>query len=141
MPFSLWRAHFVATGDEKAFWPTIIGGTAFGYSIWLDETFIGSFAGDATLDRYNQSYTFPKQLVRGEKHVITILQDHTGLEGDWWAAGDSFKTPRGILNYTFPGSPKTIIDTWKLTGNLGGEDVSLRGSVVAPRTDWIQLVR
>jgi hypothetical protein len=81
--------------------------------------------GDAISDRHNASFALPKTLNKGEKHVITILQDHMGLETDWWAAQDWFKIPRGILNYTFPGSPETVVDTWKLTGNLGGEDVSL----------------
>ncbi|KAG6825879.1 hypothetical protein H0H93_016988, partial [Arthromyces matolae] len=45
-----------------------------------------------------------------------------GLEEDWWAAGDDFKTPRGILNYRFVGTNVPAVSVWKVTGNLGGED-------------------
>jgi hypothetical protein len=121
----LWRAHFTATGSETGFWAHAVGGSAFGFSIWLDDAFVGSWEGDALTSEYNATYQFPKTLKKGEKHVITILQDHMGLETDWWAAQDWFKTPRGIVNYTFVGSPDTVVDTWKLTGNLGGEDVSI----------------
>ena len=46
-----------------------------------------------------------------------------GYEGDWWAASDSFKTPRGIMNYSFVGSRVPTVSVWKVTGNLGGENV------------------
>jgi hypothetical protein len=119
----LWRSHFTATGAESAFNVTVIGGSAFGYSVWLDGTFLGSFVGDAVSAQADKSFGF-KRLEKGRKYVVTILQDHMGLEEDWAAAGDQFKTPRGILAYSFPGSNGTRISAWKVTGNLGGEDVS-----------------
>jgi hypothetical protein len=119
----LWRAHFTATGAETGFAPTVIGGAAFGFSVWLDGTFIGSWVGDALHDRYNASFAFPSTLTKGGQHVITILQDHMGLEEDYVNTSDMFKTPRGLLEYAFVGSPQTTVTTWKVTGNLGGEDV------------------
>lgn len=41
----LWRAHFNATGAEKGFDVHVQGGSAFGFSVWLDGTFLGSWAG------------------------------------------------------------------------------------------------
>jgi hypothetical protein len=119
-----WRGHFASTGSETSFNVTVAGGAAFGYSVWLDSTFLGSWYGDSPTSSRNQAFQFAK-LSKGSKHVITILQDHMGLEEDFVAASDSFKAPRGVVAYSFPGSASTKIDTWKVTGNLGGEDVSL----------------
>jgi hypothetical protein len=119
----LWRAHFSATGPETGFNVNIQGGSAFGYSLWLDSTFIGSWVGDAVHSSYAGTFKFPKALVKGSNHVITILQDHMGYEEDWTAATDDFKIPRGILSYSFVGSTTTTVSQWKVTGNLGGESV------------------
>jgi hypothetical protein len=119
------------------------GGVAFGYSVWLDQTFLGSWVGDAVNANYEDTFNFTGTggLVSGSQHVITILQDHMGYEEDWWAGSDNFKTPRGILSYFFVGSSGTEISVWKLAGNLGGEDVSPLFSVVligevTPRVVW-----
>ncbi|KAF8204850.1 glycoside hydrolase family 35 protein [Pholiota molesta] len=117
----LWRAHFNATGTETAFTVHLIGGSAFGYSVWLDSAFIGSWEGDAVHSDYEGTFTLPKALAKGSNHTITILQDHQGYEEDWTAASEDFKTPRGILSYSFVGSPSTTVALWKVTGNLGGE--------------------
>lgn len=44
-----------------------------------------------------------------------------GYDQDWIAASDSFKAPRGLTEYWFHGGAPTEI-TWKVQGNLGGED-------------------
>ena len=120
----LWRAHFNATGPETGFKVNVQGGSAFGYSVWLDSTFIGSWVGDAVHGSYEGTFNFPKALTKGSSHIITILQDHMGYEEDWTAASDAFKSPRGIWSYSFVGSASTTVSVWKLTGNLGGESVS-----------------
>ncbi|KAF5322689.1 hypothetical protein D9619_001054 [Psilocybe cf. subviscida] len=117
----LWRAHFSATGTETGFKVNIQGGSAFGYSVWLDSTFIGSWVGDAVHGSYQSTFNFPATLTKGSSHIITILQDHMGYEEDWTAATDSFKAPRGIMSYSFVGSSSTTVSMWKVTGNLGGE--------------------
>lgn len=120
----LWRAHFSASGSETGFALDIQGGTAFAYSIWLDSTYLGSWVGDSLTSEHQGTFNFPAFLKAGSAHVLTILQDHMGYDGDWWAASDSFKQPRGIRSYSFLGKgvlPQ--VSTWKLTGNLGGESV------------------
>ncbi|PPQ68771.1 hypothetical protein CVT24_007713 [Panaeolus cyanescens] len=117
----LWRAHFSATGTETGFKVNVLGGAAFGYSVWLDSTFIGSWVGDAVHNQYEGTFKFPSSLANGSKHVITILQDHMGYEEDWTTGNDDFKAPRGINRYSFVGSTSTVVSTWKVTGNLGGE--------------------
>lgn len=118
-----WRAHFNATGAETGFTLDVWGGSAFGYSLWLDSTFIGSWVGDAIHSTYESTFKFPTLLKAGSEHVLTVLQDHMGNEEDWWAAGDDFKNPRGIVSYSFTGSKVPTVSVWKVTGNLGGESV------------------
>lgn len=122
----LWRAHFTSTGSETGFTLNVQGGDAFGYSVWLDQTFLGSWVGDAVHANYEGTLTFPdtEGLVSGRQHVITILQDHMGYEEDWTAASNDFQAPRGLLSYSFVGGSGTEVSIWKVAGNLGGEDVS-----------------
>jgi hypothetical protein len=44
-----------------------------------------------------------------------------GFEENGSAGTSDMKTPRGILDYSLSGHDKSDI-SWKLTGNLGGED-------------------
>ncbi|KAH0828009.1 glycoside hydrolase family 35 protein [Lanmaoa asiatica] len=119
----LWRGHFTSTGSETGFRANVQGGNAFGYSVWLNQTFLGSWVGDAIHANYEGTFnlTGTGGLVNGSQCVITILQDHMGYEEDWVAASDDFKTPRGILNYSFVGGSGTEISVWKVAGNFGGE--------------------
>ena len=136
----LWRAHFTASGGETAFSANVTGGTAFGFSAWLDSNFIGSWEGDSLNWIYEKELKFPAALAKGSKHVITILQvrdpvrfvsalsylasqDHMGYDQNWWAASEQFKAPRGILEYGFVGNAATTVTSWKVAGNLGGESV------------------
>ncbi|KAF7330740.1 Beta-galactosidase [Mycena venus] len=139
----LWRAHFNATGAETGFAAQLQGGSAFGFSVWLDATFLGSWAGDAVTSAFNGTFSFPTVLPKGSTHVLTILQDHMGNEENWWAAGDDFKTPRGILSYSFLGNATTTVSVWKVAGNLGGESYAdhsrgafNEGGLFAERQGW-----
>ncbi|KAF8165127.1 glycoside hydrolase family 35 protein [Crassisporium funariophilum] len=139
----LWRAHFNATSTETAFKVRVMGGAAFGYSVWLDSTFIGSWEGDAVHGDFEGTFNFPAKLTAGSSHVLTILQDHMGYEEDWTAASDAFKSPRGIASYSFIGSPTTTVGVWKVSGNLGGETYADRtrgalneGGLFGERQGW-----
>jgi len=44
-----------------------------------------------------------------------------GLDENYAVGEDEMKNPRGVLDYSLSGHNKSDI-TWKLTGNLGGED-------------------
>ncbi|KAF8211508.1 glycoside hydrolase family 35 protein [Mycena galopus ATCC 62051] len=139
----LWRAHFSATGLEQGFVAELQGGTAFGFSVWLDSTFLGSWAGDALTATFNATFPFVAALGKGSTHVLTILQDHMGNEENWWAAANDFQTPRGILSYSFLGSVTTTVSEWKVAGNLGGESYAdnsrgalNEGGLFAERQGW-----
>jgi hypothetical protein len=99
------------------------GGVAFGHSVWIDETYIGSWIGNSTARSYNQTLDFPPSLsLHADKtYIITVVIDHMGMETNWSPGLDFMKTPRGIIDYSLSGHPQRDI-SWKLTGNLGGED-------------------
>ncbi|KAF5370168.1 hypothetical protein D9758_001409 [Tetrapyrgos nigripes] len=138
----LWRGHFNATGSETGVKLDVWGGTAFGYSVWLDSTFLGSWEGDAAHATFEGSFNFPTTLKKGA-YVLTVLQDHMGIETNWWSADDFFKTPRGIQSFEFLGSNETQVTVWKVTGNLGGENYVDKtrgplneGGLFAERQGW-----
>jgi hypothetical protein len=123
----LYRGHFVARGCEKELFVRTQGGQAFAHSVWLNSTLLGSFTGNPSFEDVNATYSLPA-LRSGSSYVITILIDHMGLNENFRVGDPSAKNPRGILDYNLPGRSKSDI-TWKLTGNLGGEDYrdSIRG--------------
>ncbi|KAI1104565.1 glycoside hydrolase family 35 protein [Jackrogersella minutella] len=118
----LFRGHFTAKGTEKSFEIKTQGGTAYGHSVWLNNTFLGSWIGSASNANYDATYELPG-LAQGESYVMTVVIDHMGLDGNYVPGIDTGKAPRGILNYRLASSIiNTTPITWKLTGNLGGED-------------------
>ncbi|KAJ5096819.1 hypothetical protein N7456_007540 [Penicillium angulare] len=120
--YLLYRGSFTSTGKESSFFVHFQGGTAFGGSVWVNETYVGSWAGNSISEDYNATYTLPT-LKSGKNYVLTVVIDNMGLDEDWTVGSEEMKDPRGILNYTLSGRDADAI-TWKLTGNLGGEDYS-----------------
>lgn len=116
----VYRGHFTATGSESTFYVTTQGGSAFAHSIWLNSTFIASFYGADKYNNWNDTYTLPN-LTAGKNYVITILIDNMGLNENGQGGSSEMKSPRGVLDYSLSGRDKSDI-SWKLTGNLHGED-------------------
>jgi hypothetical protein len=115
-----YRGHFTASSSgAPALKLETQGGYAFGHSIWLNSTFIGSWVGIDADQNYNASYALPVQ--SGESYVITILIDNMGLAENFSPGADTMKAPRGILTYSLAGYAQDDI-SWKIQGNLGGED-------------------
>ncbi|KAI4124293.1 MAG: hypothetical protein LQ338_004868 [Usnochroma carphineum] len=116
----LFRGHFNATGRETELYIRTQGGAAYGVSVFLNSTFLGSWVGNGTGFEYNQSLALPI-LRDGQTTVITVFQDNMGLDENGKVGTDQMKNPRGILNYTLSGRDQSAVE-WKITGNLGGED-------------------
>ncbi|KAK1779963.1 glycoside hydrolase superfamily [Copromyces sp. CBS 386.78] len=121
----LFRGHFTATGAETKLYISTIGGKAFGSSVWLNSSFVGSWPGSGAASVHNDTYSLPSPLVAGKNYVFTVLVDNMGLNEDWTVGDDTMKLPRGILDYALFTSTNTSVPksdiTWTLTGNLGGE--------------------
>lgn len=115
-----YRGHFTASTSSP---PTLRletqGGYAFGHSIWLNATFIGSWVGIDADQNYNASYALPVEA--GQSYILTIIIDNMGLAENFSPGADTMKAPRGILTYSLSGYDQDAI-TWKIQGNLGGED-------------------
>ncbi|KIW38411.1 uncharacterized protein PV06_09377 [Exophiala oligosperma] len=138
----LYRGHFVSQGNESTLYVNTRGGTAYGHSIWLNQTFIGSWAGVSTQNNTNVTYDLPPNLQSGKAYVFTVLIDHMGYDESGTVGSDEMKTPRGVFDYALAGRDKADVG-WKLTGNLGGEDYRDRvrgplneGGMYAERQGW-----
>ncbi|KAK7561742.1 putative beta-galactosidase [Phyllosticta paracitricarpa] len=117
----VYRGHFTATGDESTLFITAQGGSASGFTVWVNSTFVGSWVGADYANNGNVTFNLPS-LTSGGNYVITVVLDTTGLDENWTVGEEEMKTPRGVLSYTLSGHSSQSDVTWKLTGNLGGED-------------------
>ncbi|CAK7215511.1 hypothetical protein SBRCBS47491_002506 [Sporothrix bragantina] len=116
----LYRGHFTANGQESTLYLSISGGWGFGYAVYLNSTFLGSWLGNDADPTNNQTFRLPSlPLKSGVPYVITVLQDHMGQDEEG-PGTDAVKFPMGVLNYSLAGHEATDV-AWKLTGNLGGE--------------------
>lgn len=117
------------------------GGSAYGMSAWLNGAHIGSWPGNDKSQDHNSSFPLPS-LAAGTKAVLTVAIDHMGLNQNWVIGTETMKFPRGILDFEVLGRDKKEV-TWKLTGNLGGEEYVDKwrgplneGGVYAERQGW-----
>ncbi|PTB61654.1 glycoside hydrolase family 35 protein [Trichoderma citrinoviride] len=118
----LFRGRFTAHTAQQQLFLSTQGGSAFASSVWLNDRFVGSFTGFDAASAANSSYTL-NGLVRGRRYVLTVVVDSNGLDENWTTGDDSMKNPRGILDYALVSSSGSNVSiSWKLTGNLGGED-------------------
>jgi len=118
----IYRGHFTAEGTSGNFRIKTQGGTGFASSIWLNGTFLGSWAGSAGEESKKLSYPL-RDLVNGKSYILTVLVDNMGYDHNAFVGWDTGKAPRGIMDYSlqFGFFSKAPI-TWKITGNIGGED-------------------
>jgi hypothetical protein len=97
-------------------------GSAFAFSAWVNETFIGSWHATGEANIANLTLEVPR-LTRGDNYVLTVLADHMGHNGNWMVGYNEMKTPRGIIGYDFPGHTKHSTNStrapdgikWKIT--------------------------
>lgn len=118
----IYRGHFVANGNESSLYLSLSGGNAFGHSVWLNSTYLGSWSGDPNMAIRNQTFTLKPALQVNDNYVITILIDHMGLTQNTYVGAEGIKEPRGVLDYSLSGHDSQSDITWKLTGNAGGEN-------------------
>lgn len=121
----LYRGRFKATGKESHLWVWTSGGSAYASSVWLNNRFLGSQKGWSSISAANSTYTV-SNLAVGSDNIVTVVVDTMGLDQNWVAGEDGMKTRRGIFSYGLSnsqdGPATTEFTSWKVTGNLGGED-------------------
>lgn len=92
----LWRGRF--DGMVAGVYLTLYGGTAFGYSVWLNGDFIGSFLGTSSTESASVSLSFTNATVHATSNVLLVIQDNTGHDETGGATN-----PRGIYDATLLG--------------------------------------
>lgn len=116
-----YRGRFTALGNDTTLSITTQGGDAYGHSIWLGSEFQSSFTGSPS-NSYGTSSANLAGLKAGQEYIVTVVVDNMGLDENYDIGSNEAKNPRGIVNWNLDGRPQSDV-TWKMTGNLGGEDV------------------
>ncbi|CAL5867040.1 uncharacterized protein PFLUO_LOCUS1252 [Penicillium psychrofluorescens] len=111
----LWRGYF--TGGATGVSLNVQGGSAFGWSAWLNGQLIGSYFGTAAAEQGNLTLSFANAtLQHKEPNVLLVVHDDTGHDETTGALN-----PRGILDAKLLGSPDPKFTHWKIAGTAGGE--------------------
>ncbi|EPQ30803.1 uncharacterized protein PFL1_01704 [Pseudozyma flocculosa PF-1] len=151
---------------EVGFEIEVEGGKSFAFSVYFNSVWLGSAEGDREHAAATGRFVLPRRaLKRDGANVITVVQDHMGLEMEYGALPIGFddddereeleavKLPRGILSYSFfdaaadaprsSGNISTPKVEWKVAGNLDGEAGPDRvrttfneGGLYAERQGW-----
>lgn len=129
----IFRGRF--TGAASAVNLTVQGGTAFGFSAWLNGGYVGSFPGTTTAAR--GSLVLPLNATDSE-NVLTVVMDHSGHDQRAEAI-----LPRGILGASLVSETNTSFSSWKVAGNAGGQanidpvrGTIAEGGLHAERVGW-----
>ncbi|KAK4150853.1 glycoside hydrolase superfamily [Chaetomidium leptoderma] len=95
----LWRGHFSADKAPTGVFLHVQGGTAHGWSAYLNGAFLGSWLGRSDVAAANLTFSFGEGMVtEGEENVLLVVHDDTGHDQQAGAV-----RPRGILNATLLG--------------------------------------
>lgn len=116
----IYRGRFVASGDESYFNLTTSGGYAYSRSVRLNDTLLGSFAGDPHTANSTQIFDLAA-LDQCKPYVFTVVIDHMGMNMNLFVRSKWMKLPRGIMDFSLDGHLQSDV-AWKVTGNFGGED-------------------
>jgi beta-galactosidase len=127
----LWRGHFSiptnSSSPPTGVYLSIQGGTAHGWSAYLNGAFLGSWEGDADVDTSNLTLPFNSTILHWD-NVLLVIHDDTGHD-----EGSAAVRPRGILNATLLNSPVRFT-SWKVAGTAGSS--SPHGSLDPLRTRY-----
>ncbi|KAJ5131389.1 Glycoside hydrolase family 35 [Penicillium bovifimosum] len=107
----LWRGYF--NGTATGAFINVQGGSAFGWSAWLNGNFLASQLGDPLTSQSNLTLSFSNTtLSTTTPNTLLILHDDTGHDETTGALN-----PRGILDAVLHNSSFTH---WRLAGTAGG---------------------
>ncbi|KAM0426577.1 hypothetical protein ACHAPT_008269 [Fusarium lateritium] len=119
----LYRATFPTTeSPPTGVYLNLTGGLAFGYSVWLNSDYIGSYLGRSYLGAFGQEFSFKNATLSKDKNVLVVLMDNSGHD-----LRESALAPRGITNATLLGPSKKRYEfsEWKIAGTAGSDQASL----------------
>ncbi|KAH9892198.1 beta-galactosidase B [Xylariomycetidae sp. FL2044] len=114
----IYRATFPTTSDAPTgIFLNITGGLAFGYSVWVNSQFVGSWLGLSYVDQQAVEFSFENATLKDQaENVLLVLMDNSGH--DQRAAA---LNPRGITNATLLGPGVYSFTEWKIAGTAMGK--------------------
>ncbi|KAJ8121467.1 hypothetical protein ONZ43_g2084 [Nemania bipapillata] len=109
----IYRATFPTTQKPPTgVFINISGGLAFGYSVWLNSHFIGSWLGLSYIDKQGIQLSFTNATLNSNgDNVLVILMDNSGHD-----QRSAALNPRGITNATLIGPGTYSFSGWKIAG-------------------------
>lgn len=116
----IYRATFSATDEPPSGVAlNITGGLAFGWSVWLNSDYIGSYYGLSYMGAAAVDFSFENATLRTDgDNVLTVLMDNSGHE-----LREAAISPRGINNATLIGPADEYSFTeWRIAGTAGREE-------------------
>lgn len=99
---------------------TAQGGSAAGWSAWLNGKLVGGHPGNASLLSTSDVLNFAGVTLYDEDNVLTVVTDYTGH--DETSTGKGAANPRGLLGATLnnSGNVTATFKKWLIQGNAGG---------------------
>ncbi|KAI8650678.1 Beta-galactosidase [Fusarium keratoplasticum] len=119
----IYRATFPTTDSPPTgVYLNLTGGLAFGYSVWLNSDYIGSWLGRSWLGAQGQEFSFKNATLAKKENVLVVLMDNSGHD-----LREAALAPRGITNATLLGPSKERYEfsEWKIAGTAGSGEPSL----------------
>ncbi|KAI0108986.1 glycoside hydrolase family 35 protein [Nemania sp. FL0031] len=118
----IYRATFPTTEKPPtSVFINISGGLAFGYSVWLNSQFIGSWLGLSYIDKQGIELSFKNATLNSRKdNVLVVLMDNSGHD-----QRSAALNPRGITNATLVGPGTYSFSEWKIAGTATEENALL----------------
>jgi hypothetical protein len=116
----LYRGYFDGQ-QAKTVNITASGGSAAGWSAWLNGQHIGGYPGDPDQTTSEVSLDFGNATLYSEGNVLTVVTDYSGHDQDS-ASPYGPMNPRGLLGAELfdSGSSALNFTQWKIQGNAGG---------------------
>ncbi|KAI6778661.1 beta-galactosidase B-like protein [Emericellopsis cladophorae] len=117
----LYHATFPTTEEAPTgLYLDLMGGFAFGYSVWVNAEYIGSYYGLSYEGSHSGTYSFENATLKNSgDNTLLILMDQSGHE-----LREAAIQPRGIINATLvgPSQDAYTFSEWRIAGNAGREE-------------------
>jgi hypothetical protein len=99
---------------------TAQGGSAAGWSAWLNGKLVGGHPGNASLLSTSDVLDFTGVTLYDKDNVLTVVTDYTGH--DQTSTGKGAANPRGLLGAVLKtsGNATANFKKWRIQGNAGG---------------------
>ncbi|TKW48480.1 putative beta-galactosidase B [Colletotrichum tanaceti] len=120
----IYRATFPTTDDAPTgVFLNVTGGLAFGYSVWLNSRYLGSYLGLSYLGANARDFSFANATladVGAGENVLVVVMDNSGHD-----LREAALAPRGISNATLlgPAAQAYRFSEWKIAGTAGRNDL------------------